>query len=87
MKKNLLLLFFILSGAIAGGLVAHLCQGVPVLKWLAYGKSVGIDTANPLVLDLAVLKIAFGFSLSVNIAQILFIILAILLYKTMGKKL
>ena len=36
LKKNILLLFFILAGAMVGSLIASVAAGVPMLSWLAY---------------------------------------------------
>ena len=53
MKKNILLLFFILAGAMVGSLIASAAAGVPMLSWLAYSETIGIPTANPAYLDQA----------------------------------
>ena len=39
MKKNILLLFFILAGAMVGSLIASAAAGVPMLSWLAYSET------------------------------------------------
>lgn len=79
-KKTIAFLVFLLAGIILGTILGRLCAGVSFLSWLAYSMSVGIDTASPLVLDLIVFKVAFGFSLTVNTAQIICIIAALLIY-------
>jgi len=79
-KKTIAFIFFLLAGVVAGSLVAHLCAGSRYLSWLGFEKSVGISTASPLVLDLVICKLAFGFTLSVNIAQIIFVIIALIVY-------
>lgn len=79
-KRTIAFLFFLLAGIVLGTVAARLCEGVAVLSWLAYSMSVGLDTASPLVLDLIVFKLAFGFSLTVNPAQILCIIIALIVY-------
>lgn len=79
-KKTIAFLVFLLAGIILGTILGRLCDGVSFLSWLAYSMSVGLDTASPLVLDLIVFKVAFGFSLTVNTAQIICIIAALLIY-------
>ncbi|MBQ3162414.1 MAG: DUF4321 domain-containing protein [Oscillospiraceae bacterium] len=79
-KKTIAFLVFLLAGIILGTILGRLCAGVSFLSWLAYSMSVGLDTASPLVLDLIVFKVAFGFSLTVNTAQIICIIAALLIY-------
>ena len=63
-----------------GTVVAKLCADISFLSWLAYSMSVGLDTASPLVLDLIVFKLAFGFTLTVNPAQIICVIIALIIY-------
>ena len=84
MKKNILLLFFILAGAMVGSLIASAAAGVPMLSWLAYSETIGIPTANPAYLDLAVVRVAFEMGLS--IAQIGCIILSLFGYRWALKK-
>ncbi len=79
-KKTVAFLVFLLAGIVLGTILGRLCEGVSFLSWLAYSMSVGLDTASPLVLDLIVFKLAFGFSLTVNTAQIICIIAALLIY-------
>ena len=42
---------------------------------------------EPMLLDLAVLQVAFGFQLQINVAQIICIIAAICMYKGLANKL
>ncbi len=79
-KRTIAFLFFLLAGIVLGTILGRVCDGVPFLSWLAYNLSVGIDTGSPLVLDLIVFKLAFGFTLSVNAAQILCVIAALIIY-------
>jgi len=80
-KNIFVFLLVILTGAVVGGLIAQLTAGIPGLSWLAYGASFGISTASPLVVDLAVIKLVFGCMLEINIATILGIIAALLIYR------
>ena len=86
-KRNLMLLFMLLAGVVVGSLIATAAAKVPFLTWLGYGASVGISTGEPMLLDLAVLQIAFGFQFQINVAQIICIILAICMYKGLAHKL
>ena len=79
-KKTIAFLFFLLAGVLLGTIIGRVCDGVPFLSWLAYTMSVGLDTASPLVLDLIVFKLAFGFTLSVNAAQIICVIISLIVY-------
>lgn len=80
MKKSFVFLFYILAGIIVGSLLANLCAGVPFLSWLSYASSVGFAANNPACLDLIVIKIYFGFSMGVSVAQIICIGIAIFLF-------
>ena len=71
MKKNLILLFLLLAGVMFGSLLAAATRGIPWLSWLSYGQTEGISVNNPMILDLAVIQLAFGFELGVNIAHVL----------------
>lgn len=86
-KLNMaLLLFFLLAGVITGALLASLAFGIPFLSWLAYGKNFGLSVQEPLIVDFSVIRLALGFEISINIAQIITITLSMLLYRLVGKK-
>lgn len=82
-----MLIFMLLAGVIVGAFLANVSAEVPFLGWLSYGKSIGIDVASPMVLDLSVLKLAFGFEFGINIAQIICVIASIFMYKGLVKRL
>ncbi len=74
LKRNLLLIFFILAGIVLGGMLANLCANIPFLSWI------GFNADSPFVLDLSVIKLTFGFSMGISVAQIITIALAIFCY-------
>ena len=74
LKRNLLLIFFILAGIVLGGMLANLCANIPFLSWLAYSSSIGFNADSP------VIKLTFGFSMGISVAQIITIALAIFCY-------
>ena len=79
-EKNIwVLLLFILSGIVVGGLLGNLAAHVDFLSWLAYGEEFGL--ATPIELDLNVVKLTFGLMFKINIASIIGIVLAIFIYK------
>lgn len=79
-EKNIwILLLFILSGIVVGGLLGNLAVHVDFLSWLAYGEEFGLST--PIELDLNVVKLTFGLMFKINIASIIGIVLAIFIYK------
>ncbi len=78
-KKSWIFLIFLFSGIIIGGLLGELASTVPYLSWLAYGKSFGLT--DPLVLDINILKITFSFLVQLNVASIIGIVIAVLIYR------
>ena len=81
-SKNIwVLLLLLLSGVVLGGFLGTLAEGIPFLSWLNFGQSFGIDT--PLVLNLGILVITFGFSIRITMAGIIGVVLAILVYRNL----
>ena len=74
-----ILIVFLLSGLVIGGLLGELTNKIDWLWWLSYGQSFGLST--PVTLDLSVLKITFSCMIKINIASIIGIILAVIWYK------
>lgn len=78
--KNIwILLIFILSGLVIGGLLGELASKVDWLWWLSFGQQFGLE--SPLVLDLSVLKITFALLFKINISSIIGMVLAIFIYR------
>jgi len=79
-EKNIwILLIFILSGLVVGGLLGDIAGKVDFLWWLGYGESFGLT--SPLELDLSIIKITFALAFKINIASIIGLILAVFIYK------
>ena len=79
-EKNIwVLLLFILSGLVVGGLLGELAGKLDFLWWLGYGESFGLT--SPLELDLSIIKITFGLIFKINIASIIGMVLAIFIYR------
>lgn len=81
MRKMLLGGFFLVAAVIIGALVAAGAQNIPFLSWLAFGKSIGLSTSSPMIIDLSVIKLAFGFEMGLTIAHIICFIGAFFAYK------
>ena len=78
--KNIwVLILFILAELVVGGLLRELASRVDFLWWLRYGETFGLQ--EPLVLHINLLKITFALVVKVNIASIIGMLLAILIYK------
>ncbi|MEG0772341.1 DUF4321 domain-containing protein [Clostridium sp.] len=72
--------FVVLLGAISGSFIGEiLANNFTVLNFL--GKAYSIGLRNPLLLDLKVIELAFGFGFNVNLMSIIGVILAIILFR------
>lgn len=79
-EKNIwILLVFLLSGLVIGGLLGELAARVDWLWWLSYGESFGLS--SPIELDLSVITVTFGLMFKINIASIIGMVLAIFIYR------
>ena len=78
--KNIwVLVLFILSGLVIGGLLGNLAGKVDFLWWLSYGQDFGLST--PIELDLSIVQISFGLLFKINVASIIGMLIAILIYR------
>lgn len=79
-EKNIwILIIFILSGLVVGGLLGEIAGKVDFLWWLEHGQTFGFT--SPIELDLNIIKITFALVFKINIASIIGLILAIFIYK------
>ena len=79
-EKNFwIFLIFMLSGLVLGGLLGELANRVSWLWWLSYGEDFGL--ADPVTLNLSVLKISFSCMFSINIASIIGMAIAVFWYR------
>ena len=79
-EKNIwVLLVFILSGLVVGGLLGQLASNVDWLWWLSYSQTFGLQ--DPITLDLSVVTITFALMFKISVASIIGMLLAILIYK------
>lgn len=79
-EKNIwILLVFILSGLVIGGLLGEIAGKIDMLWWLGYGQTFGL--AEPLKLNLSIIQITFGMLFTINISSIIGMGLAIFIYR------
>lgn len=79
-EKNIwILLVFLLSGLVVGGLLGEIAAQVDWLWWLSYGEKFGLS--SPIELDLSVITITFGLMFKMNIASIIGMVVAIFIYR------
>ena len=78
--KNIwILVLFILSGLVIGGLLGELATSVDWLWWLGFGQEFGLET--PMTLNLSVITVTFALMFRINIASIIGMALAIFIYR------
>ena len=79
-EKNIwILLLFIFSGLVIGGLLGTIASSVDFLWWLGYGESFGLTT--PVELNLNIINLSFAISFKINISSIIGLILSVFIYK------
>jgi hypothetical protein len=79
-EKNIwILIIFILSGLVVGGLLGELASKIDWLWWLSYSQSFGLE--NPVVIDIGVMKVTFALMFKISVSSIIGMILAIFIYK------
>ena len=78
-KNGWMLVLFLLSGLVIGGLLGELASKVSWLWWLSFGQEFGLS--KPLELNLNVITITFGMMIKINVASIIGVIIAIFAYR------
>lgn len=85
MKSNKIMFIFVLVvGVVLGGFLGEISSSIPYLNWLSYGQALGIS--EPLKINLGIIDFTLGFMIKLNIASIIGLILALLIYKLVDKK-
>ncbi len=78
--KNIwILIVFILSGLVLGGLIGEIASQVDFLWWLSYGQEFGLST--PIELDLNIIKFTFALMFKINVASIIGLLIAVFVYR------
>lgn len=82
-KNTWICILFILAGLVIGGLLGNIAQNVSSLSWLNYGQEFGLS--EPFILNLSFLKITFGIMFYMNVASIVGLVIAMIIYKLIMK--
>lgn len=78
--KNIwILILCLLAGLVIGGLLGDIAKNVDFLWWLSYGQEFGLST--PITLNLSVITITFGLLFKINVASIIGMVIALLIYR------
>lgn len=79
-EKNIwILLIFIFSGLVIGGLLGELAARVDWLWWLSYSQSFGLE--SPIVVDIGILKVTFALMFKISVASIIGMVIAVFIYR------
>lgn len=81
--KTFIKIMVIFMGIVLGSYLGELTLQVSFLRFLSYGKELGLT--DPVVLDLGFLKVTFGFMCKLNLASILGFVLALFIVKKVVK--
>ena len=84
MNKVIYMSFLAISAIVLGAGFGNLIDGAPGLGFLAFSKTFAFE---PGTISLELFKLTFGVSISINVSQILLIILAIIIYYNTAPKL
>ena len=72
-------LIILVVGIVLGELITYFTKDIASLQWLSIGHTIG--TTSPLVLDLSVISLTLGFTLQINVAVVLGILISSLFYR------
>ena len=78
-KNNWVLILFILIGLVIGGIIGEIASEIDSLWWLGYGKQFGFT--QPVTLDLNILRLSLSVLVKINIASIIGMALALVVYR------
>ena len=76
---SLTLILLLLAGLVIGGFIGEWLSAYPTFSFLNYGKAFGLT--SPLILDLNVLVLTFGLTVKFNLASIIGIVIAFIIYR------
>lgn len=78
-----ILILFVITGAVLGGIIGEVIRDVPAFSGIApyLVQTYPIIDLSPVLINLYVIKISFGFALQPNIISILGVIMAAFLFK------
>jgi len=75
--KTISLIILLLLAVVLGKIIGAACIGIKYAAWLGAGASFGF---SPLSVNLSVVSFTFGVMISINVAQAILLLIAILSY-------
>ncbi|MGN0622014.1 MAG: DUF4321 domain-containing protein [Porcipelethomonas sp.] len=82
MKKKIILILLLVAALILGSAVGKGAAGIESLQWLGYSKSLSV---SPFTVTIPVISLTFGFDLTINVAQIIMAVAAVIAYPKIVK--
>ena len=92
MKSDLRLIIFLVLGAVIGSVINQIFVGLGAPDWLTRTQTVGLNPPpdpdsglnyGPAYLDLAILRVTFGFGLELSFCTVLGLALGLYIFKKM----
>lgn len=77
MKKTALFIIMILTAVFLGSIIGNGAENLAWLRWLNYSKSISLDNMS---IDLIIVTFNFSCSFSINIAQLMLMLVAFITY-------
>lgn len=78
-KSIWVLILMMLAGIVIGGFIGSYLGQLQYMQWLQYGDTFGMS--QPLILELGIINVQFGFTMKFSIAGLIGMIVAIIAYK------
>ncbi len=82
MKKKIILILLIVAALILGSAIGKGASGTEAIRWLGYSKSLSVSAFT---VTIPVISFTFGFDLTINIAQIIMTVIAVIAYPKVVK--
>ncbi|MCR4644581.1 MAG: DUF4321 domain-containing protein [Oscillospiraceae bacterium] len=77
MKQGLLMFSLVMIAVFIGSMIGGLTADLPGLEWLGEGYDIGLSTCE---LDLHLIVLTFGLKMKFCIAEVIFLLIALLCY-------
>lgn len=85
MKNAVYMSFLSICALVLGSMIGNKAISTDGFSWLGYSKIFAFEPGT--FLDIGVLRLTFGISITVNVAQLLLIVVAIIVYYKTAPKL
>lgn len=84
MKQTLYMIFLVVCAIVFGGMLGNMVIGTDGLSWLGYAKTLAFEPGT--FINIEVLRLTFGISITINVSQLILMIVAFLVYHNTAPK-